>query len=1137
LSDIFRRPLFWVAYAVLSLAALALAARYFPLALPLVNLDVRLTRGEAIAHAQARAAKLDLAPADARSAARFDRDAWAQNYIELEGGGRAVFAALTRGDVYAPYWWSVRLFRPGTIEEAIIRFRPDGVAQGFVRRVAEAYVRDPATRSLDAAAARALAEKRARDDWGVDFARYEFLEQAQQTLPSGRTDHRFVYERPEKLGEARVRLRLVVAGDELIAVVPFMFVPEAFSRRFQEMRSANNLIAGVASASAGLLYGLGGCVVGVLWLLRRHWLLWRPAFVAGLIVGGLMALATLSSAPAAWFGADTTETPTTFWLKHAGAAIFLLTAGGLGYALAFMAAESLSRRAFPRHPQFWSIWSRAAAPTRQIAGRTLGGYLFVPLELALIVGFYYASNRYLGWWQPSEMLSDPNILSSLVPALPPIAISLQAGFMEECVFRAIPLALGAIVGERWGRRRLGIAIAFVVQALVFGGAHANYPGLPAYSRLVELIVPSMLWALIFLRFGLLPTIILHAVFDLALFAIPVFLVDAPDAFVQQALIVAAGLVPLALIAWRRVRAGAWGELPEALRNGAWRPPPLAPAPKARESAPAAALSIGGAAAAFQRALPILGLAGAMSWMFFAPLSTDAPPLPIDRPAALQQAEQALAARGVTLGPEWRRFSTVRLASDDAQQWPWHKFVWREAGPDAYRSQIGAALAPPVWDVRYATFEGDVAERAEEWRVSVKGDGSVRTLRHTLPEGRSGARLGRAAARALAERELAGRFAVDPAALKEVSADERRLDGRTDWSFAFADPRVDVGKDGELRYVVEIAGDEVTGAGRVVHVPEAWLREEQRRDKRLGIVRMGAGIAMLLAGFAALVLGIIGWTRGRCDMRAARWIAVLTFSGALLALVNAWPMQSMQLKTAEPIASQVTMLAIRAGVGGLVAALLLGLTSGIGAWYARTAPRLPLAGPLPGWAAAIAAALFVAGFEAALDALVPRAAPLWPPLQSAALWSPLGGAVLAALGLVPAAGMALFVLYLIALVTRHWTRRAWLGIAIVTLLQSAAALSSPGGGSATGAVVAGIVTGLAAAAVLWLLLRYDVRMVPVYLGTGVALASIVHAAQIGTADAWAASGATVAVLGASLWIITRYLGRRLPPPAAILASTS
>ena len=280
--------------------------------------------------------------------------------------------------------------------------------------------------------------------------------------------------------------------------------------------------------------------------------------------------------------------------------------GGLAYALVFMAAESLTRRAFPHQPQLWRVWSREAGASRAVLGRTLGGYGFVPLELALVAGFYYATNRWLGWWQPSEVLTDPNILSSAVPALMPIAVSLQAGFMEECLFRAVPLALGALIGAHFGHRRSGIAIAFVLQAVIFGGAHANYPGFPSYSRLVELVVPSMLWAAIFLRFGLLPTILLHALFDLALFSIPLFLVDAPGAGSSARRCSPPRLVPLGVVLWRRAKAGAWGELPEALRNRAWMPRRRAAGATAatpRVTRPRAARSSSSARC------PMLGLAG------------------------------------------------------------------------------------------------------------------------------------------------------------------------------------------------------------------------------------------------------------------------------------------------------------------------------------------------------------------------------------------------------------------------------------------------------------------------------------------------------------------------------------------------
>ncbi len=1116
-----RRALFWGAYMLVSLVALAVASRLFPLAIPILNLEVSMSRGAAEARAREIAAAEGLAPATARAAVRFNHDSTAQNYVELEGGGKDAFAALTAaGGRYAPYWWEVRLFTPGVVDETTVRFRPDGTPAGFVRRVAETYVRDPATRALARDAARALGEARARDAFGVDLSTYALIEQSQEERSSGRVDHLFVYERPERLGEATLRLRLGVAGDELIGVVPYMKVPERFLLRFAELRSANTLIASVAGVAALLLYGVGGVVLGSLWLSRRHWLIWRAPLAAGLCVSGLMALATLASAPSNWFNADTTETVATFWAKQGGLAAFLFLFGALGYGAVFMAAESLARRAFPHQPQLWRVWGRDAAPTPSIAGRTLGGYLFVPLELAMIAGFYYVTNRWLGWWQPSEVLTDPNILGSAVPALTPIATSLQAGFMEECAFRAIPLALGAILGARYGRRRLGIAIALVLQALVFGAAHATYPGFPAYSRPLELFLPSIVWGLIFLRFGLVPTVLLHALFDLVLFAIPVFLLDAPGARFQQGLIVAAALVPLAILGWRVAQAGGLVAFPVGLWNGAWQP--AAPVEERAAAAPAAHAD-NRYAAAFQRALPLLGIGGLVALLVFGTFRADVPAPRVDRAEAIAAAEDALAARGARLDRAWQRVAVLRGAGDEPQA-TMHKFVWRQAGPDAYRRLVGPVLPPPTWDVRFATFEGDLEARAEEWRVSVGPAGEVRTVRHALPESRPGAALSRDDALARAVGELRARYAIDPAALRLVSANEEKRPARTDWTFTWADPRVEVGKDGEARIVVAIAGDEPVAYGRYVFVPEEWTRAEQEQVNRAQIAGLLASLVFVVAALAGLVVGVIAWTRHRCDVRALALVFTISALVTIAIAVNNVPSIAMGLKTSEPLWSQWLLRGLGAVAGGLVAALLFGLLAGVGAWGARAAPRASLRGWLPPWLAAVAAALLVGGMQTALAALAPHTAPTWPALPQSQ-WSVPAGAVLSGLNIVALAGVGLFVVYVVARLTHGFTRHAWIGVAILVLLQGAAALSQAGGQYA-GALLAGVAGGLTSAAVLWWLIRYDLRMVPVYMAAASILGGVPRAAQTGTAQGWIAFGLNAVVAAAMAALVVRYLERPL-----------
>ena len=1126
-----RRPAFWIAYAALAAIALAVAWRLFPLAIPLVNLEVTMARGDALAQAEELAATRKLAPEGARSAIRFSHDSSAQNYIELDGGGKAAFAALVKGDLYAPYWWDVRVFKPGDVSEVVIRFKPDGKSNGFGRRVPETYVRDEATKALSAEAARSLAEERARGEWNVDLAPYKLLEQSQQTRPNGRVDHVFVYERGEKLGEARIRLRLGVTGDELTEIAPYIYIPESFERRFRELRSANDAIAGFASVTAGLLYGLGGCVIGALWLARKHWLVVKPAVRAGFIVGGLLAAVTLVAAPAAWFGFDTAQSEMTFWLRELGAAVAVAVGGGLGYALVFMTAESLTRRAFPAHPQLWRVWSSDAAPTPAILGRTLGGYLFVPLELALVAAFYYATNRWLGWWQPSEVLTDPNILSNAMPALMPIAVSLQAGFMEESLFRAVPLALGALIGARFGHRNAGIAVAFVLQAVVFGAAHANYPGFPSYSRLVELIVPAMIWAAIFLRFGLLTTIVLHALFDLTLFSIPLYLVDAPLAWVQRSSVVAAALVPLAVVLWRRVRAGAWRELPLSLRNGAW----VAPPSLARSDTPAPRPVASRGVAWVQRALPGLGLAGLAAWIAFTPMRSDVPALSIDRQRAESVAEAALHSRAVALGPEWRRMSTVRLATDEPQ-WPQHMFVWREAGPEPYRALVGSVLAPPLWDVRYAMFEGDVAARAEEWRITVDPSGDARQIRHALPEARPGARLANGEARAIAERTLAAEFGEEPSTMKLVSSEQKDRPSRTDWTFTYADPRIDVGKDGEARFSVAIAGDEIAATGRYVYVPEAWLRVEREREGRTDNARIGAGLAFAIAAIAALSVAVRAWMRGQCDMRAAALTLVITLAAASGGLAVMWPTFAFKLRTTEPVASQVLLLVAGLMLVAALGSLLVALATGVGMWAAKSRPRTPLAGWLPPWAGGAAAALTVAGAGAIAERLVPPEAPLWPSLSFEAARWPWAAAALHGVGVISSIGVALFVLHILDRVTASWTRRAWLAVAVVVALI--VGIVAAKGSSELGSVVAGgLVAGAIAAAVVYGVMRFDARTVPGYVIAATIVSAAEDAALGGTSAGWSEFAVYAAVALAIGWAVIRYIDRGSAPQEGATASAT
>src|SRR5215203_336012 len=170
-----RKPAFWIVCALLSLLATIAASRHFASAFPLVSIDLRMDRGQALEQARALAAQHRLGPAGFRQAATFGGDEEVQTYVELEAGGKDAFARMIRDGRYAPYTWRVRHFREHDPNETWIRFTPAGLPFGFAERLPETA---PGAR-LSADDARGIAAGAAMA-WHVALPEYALVEQAQE---------------------------------------------------------------------------------------------------------------------------------------------------------------------------------------------------------------------------------------------------------------------------------------------------------------------------------------------------------------------------------------------------------------------------------------------------------------------------------------------------------------------------------------------------------------------------------------------------------------------------------------------------------------------------------------------------------------------------------------------------------------------------------------------------------------------------------------------------------------------------------------------------------------------------------------------------------------------------------------------
>lgn len=838
---------FWVLYLAAAFIATLAAFQLMFNHIPMLKVDIEFSRAEAVAAAAQFQQKQFPDLKTERSAVVFISNRGLQNYVELEGGGVSTYKTLINNVDAMAHYWKVRRFAENQEQELTSTFSPKGLPLSFWLTIPD---QEPGA-AIEETAAREIAERGARAFLGERFNAYKPFESVVRRQTTGRTDYSFTYEHESlKLADARFRLVLKVAGDRLVGVDTLCHIPEAFDQRFEEMRAVNNQISQVANYVMFGLLVLGGLVGGGIWLHRRDQLRWKPAFLLAAIVATGLAVSVISNLPMSWMSYATTISANNFLLQQVAGAAMVLVGYTLVLALIFCVGEGLSRMAFAHHPRLFDFFRKPVAASPEAMGRVLGAYGWAGFFLLYAMFFQLMSSRF-GWWSPTDTETDPNVLASLRPALGPIFQALQAGTWEECLFRAVPLALAAIIGKHFGIRTQLILLTLILQALIFGGAHANYANLPGYSRLVELFIPSIAFGLVYLRFGLVVGMLTHFLYDLVLMSLPIFLSNDSSLLIDKVLVVLVGMAPLLIVLWARYRSGVTQPSADEWRNGAPADTiheaslPVVPS-HSEPSSVHEGFSVKPLSLSIKLWLPLVIVAVMAIFMEWRkPPEVNWPQYTIDRTHAKARAEAELAKHGLKLEGEWH--STVMTHSGWRQPMD---FVWRETDKPTFEGLLGRYLDKPLWQVTWRKFDGPVEERSEEWSVYLEADGSLHELVHTLPEGRAGAKLSREQATAKALSWIVAKQWGDANQLEEKSVEETVRPARSDWVVKYIDKAAFNQKDGQAIIRITLSGDEVTGAVRTIDVPDKWSRAETEKNAKKTPFNLAAGFAVLvLAGLA------------------------------------------------------------------------------------------------------------------------------------------------------------------------------------------------------------------------------------------------------------------------------------------------
>lgn len=888
---------FWIGLSALACASLLFCYKYFSIANPFVDISIKINREQAIEKSKFLAEGYQWPLENAQVATHFGvehQDQLLQPFADLEDGGNDNYRALIKDGFYSPYKWYVRFFKEHSPDEVMIYLTPEGNAYGFTHTMPE----NKELPSLTEDQARQLAQQQAQSIWHVDFAPYKEIEASHDTKPNGRIDYTFVYERTDITlkEDGKYRLSVSVAGNQVTEVKHLIKIPEQFERKFELLYSRNNFLAGIANVLMYFLYIVGGCIIGGYFLFKRNMLFARSALIWGCIIALLNLLSSLNNLPLLWMSYKTSISVTAFLSSYAIGLLFQTIQMLTLYAFVFSIATSLDNWAFPNHIRLWHIWTQRTGSSLTVLSQTLGAYLIGITKLGSATAIYLLFLKVFKWWCPGDSLMDPNIVATYFPWISPFATAFHAGFLEECLFRAIPLAGAIILGRYVGRERLFVISMLVLQALVFGAAHANYPQQPSYFRIVELFLPYLIMGIVYLIYGLLPCILAHFFYDFILMSMPLWITASTSAITQKIILILLGFIPLIIVLVRRLQAGTWSALDKSDYNDG----PIGkvvheetqssqPQTMVKTTVPTKTIGI-------LAGLSLLSL----GILFFCKQEPyNAPEMRISRTQAINIAKQHL--------PEDFIFAQKYdvLTQLQSRMTPEHIFVWQTSGKEKYQELMGTYLSEPVWNIRFVSFIAPQEVRAEEYDIFVGCDGKVVRTMHRLPEQKALPSLNKAQARGVALQELADHYGIPATEVEEISAQPIDRPQRTDWLFIFKHIPTAL-TEGYAQLNVAVGGSTVVDSYRSVFVPEQWQRDFMQKESVKGNVSMVCSLLfILLIVFAISAFGT-GFLR-RLKTKPFLLFALTLFVLFCLSLFNSLPALSGTFSTAQPFSTQLFTL--------------------------------------------------------------------------------------------------------------------------------------------------------------------------------------------------------------------------------------
>ncbi len=840
-------------------------------ATPIVSLDIKMSRQEALNKAQQLSEKFHLGTKTGKKIVAFQNNNDFQNYVELEAGGKNAFDSIISTNQYSPYTWVVRHFKEKEINEAYFFFTPQGESYGFEEKISEQQI----GARLNPDAALSLAQHIAQKDWNINFSEYKLIEKSKEIKKNGRIDYLFTYKKLNtNIGKAEIRMELKLTGGKLTKLKHLAKIPEDFTRKYSQMRSYNDSIFFANLMFFILTFGLFGFIFGLYYQMKNNLIIWKKPLVLAVIISLIANLfVPINFFAFNWFRYETSTTIADFLSAEILQIVLNFILFTMIFFISFITAEGFARRSMLKHIQIWRISNPNVAGSIDVFRLVIIGFCIASILITYDIIFFSVIYKQLGWWSPANSLIDPNILSTPFPWLQSIGISLKAGVWEEFLFRALPIAGVALLVKNKKNKLFWIGFVIVIQAIVFGAAHTNYPQQPAYARLVELFIPFLFFGILYYNLGLIPLIVAHYAIDVVWISLPIF---ASDGMLDsKIIIIILFLLPIWIVLIYKAFNKGWQRIKPEFYNDSWNENIEYDENRAIQNVDVSQTKLK------PYVMKSIILIGSISLIFgglYSDNRNNYKPLEINRDQAIDISKQHL--KSYKLDASWSILSEVSHEISSAD-----KFIFQKEGGDKFLKMQVDYLSNPTFVVRFVKFTNDVTKNTEEFSLKFNQKGNVIEQNHIIPENRHGKSLSEEDAKKIAVSNIKKIYNIDESKLKLISSSPLRFEKRTDWVFVFSESSTYNLKQAETRLSVTISGDELSNNYRYVYVPKEWQRKENALNKEKKLISLIQFFLMLVFVIYGIVLCIYRWSKQNFDKKAALLVFILMFGFSCINSLN------------------------------------------------------------------------------------------------------------------------------------------------------------------------------------------------------------------------------------------------------------